>query len=84
MNKLLRSLSSPWRHGGIIAGILDPLLRVAAIIIWAVTIWLALHFLYDAVFIEIIWAKKFWWIGYSAIIIFTVSVLAYTAVWDRK
>ena len=84
MNKILHSLSSPWRHGGVIAGMLDMLLRVSALVIWCAVAWLALHFIKDAIFVEIVWAQKMWLLGYSLTILTTVSVLAYTAVWDRK
>ena len=84
MNKLLESLKSPWRHGGVIAGLVDMLLRVIALAIWLWVTWLVLRFLYDAIFIEIIWARKMWWIAYSTLIFTVVSVLAYTAVWDRR
>ncbi|MDR0734324.1 MAG: hypothetical protein LBG16_01145 [Elusimicrobiota bacterium] len=84
MNKILHSLSSPWRHGGVIAGVLDMLLRMSALIIWCAVAWLALLFIKDAIFVEIIWVQKMWWLGYSALILTTVSMLAYTAIWDRK
>ena len=84
MDKLIESLKSPWRHGGPIAGVLDLLLRIIALAMWISVTWLVLQFLYDAIFIEIIWAKKMWWIGYSALLFVTASVVAYTAVWDRE
>jgi len=84
MNKLIESLKSPWIHGGPIAGVLDIILRVAALLMWLGVVWFVLQFLYDAIFIEIIWAQKMWWIGYSALLFTMASIIAYTAVWDRE
>ena len=84
MEKLLHSLKSPWRHGGVIAGVLDILLRLVAIFIWCTVTWFLLTFLYNAIFVEILWSQKLWQIGYSAVIFTVVTALAYTAVWDRE
>lgn len=84
MEKLLHSLKSPWRHGGVISGVLDILLRAVAIVIWCAVIWFLGGFIYDALFVEIIWSQKMWQLGYSAVIFTVVSTLAYTAVWDRE
>jgi len=84
MEKFLNSLTSPWRHGGVISGILDMLLRAIAIAIWCIVMWFLIKFVYDAIFIEILWTQKLWQLGYSAIIFTVVTALAYTAVWDRE
>jgi TM2 domain-containing membrane protein YozV len=84
MGKILNSLASPWKHGGFISGIFDMLLRIIALFAWCSLTWLIIQFVYDAIFVEIIWAKKFWWLGYSFLLFTTTTVLAYTAIWDRR
>jgi hypothetical protein len=84
MGKILNSLASPWKHGGFISGILDMLLRIIALFMWCSLTWLVIQFVYDAVFVEILWAKKLWLLGYSSLLFITTTLLAYTAIWDRK
>ena len=83
LNSVTHSLKAPFKKG-IIYGILDLLLRVIALVLWVLTVKLLLSFIYDALFVEIIWANKLWWLAYSTLLFLTVTVLAYTAIWERR
>ncbi|MDR1684427.1 MAG: hypothetical protein LBR90_03080 [Elusimicrobiota bacterium] len=83
MEKLMHSIKAPFKKG-FICGVLDMCFRFVALVIWLCTVWLLLQFVYDALFVEIIWANKMWWLAYSLLVFLAVTTLAYTAVWDRE
>ncbi len=79
----MNSIKAPFKKG-IITGALDILFRLVSITIWAVTVHLLFRFMWEAVFLETIPAQKVWWLTYSMMMFVMVTVLAYTAVWDRE
>jgi hypothetical protein len=83
LNSAVHSLKAPFRKG-IFIGVLDLLFRVFALALWLLTVKLLFSFIYDALFIEIIWANKLWWLAYSAMMLVMSTILAYVAIWDRN
>ncbi len=71
-------------RNGIFRGILDILFRLFALCIWILTVKLLLTFMWEAVFVIKINSERIWWLVYSSMSLVMVSLLAYTAVWDRE
>lgn len=83
MEKIMNSIKAPFKKG-IITGSLDIIFRLVSITIWAVTVQLLCRFMWEAVFLETVSSQKVWWLTYSMMMFVMVTVLAYTAVWDRE
>nr|MCR5504530.1 hypothetical protein [Elusimicrobiaceae bacterium] len=69
---------------GILYGVLDILFRLVALTIWVLTVKLLLTFMWEAVFVIKINSERIWWLVYSSIGLVMVTLLAYTAVYDRE
>ena len=83
MEKIMNSIKAPFKKG-LITGSLDILFRVISLAIWLVTVKLLLRFMWEAIFLETVSSQKVWWLTYSMMMFIMVTVLAYTAVWDRE
>lgn len=79
----MHSLKAPFKKG-IIVGSLDFIFRIFALVIWLMTAKILFFFAWDAIFAEPVWSEKIWWLTYSCMTFVMVTVLAYTAVWDRE
>ncbi len=83
LNNIKNSFRASFRKG-IVYGILDVLFRVFAFCLWVITVKVLLAFIWDAIFTLNINADRVWWIIYSSMSLVMVTLLAYTAVYDRK
>lgn len=82
-NNLIYSFRASFRNG-IFYGVLDILFRLVALCLWVLTVKLLLTFMWDAVFELKVNSERIWWLVYSSMSLVMVSLLAYTAVYDRE
>lgn len=83
LNSIKKSFSASFRKG-VVYGILDILFRIFALFLWLITVKILLAFIWDAIFTININADRIWWIIYSSMSLIMVTLLAYTAVYDRE
>ena len=83
LNNIVNSFRSSFRNG-IFCGILDILFRLVALCLWIMTVKLLLTFMWEAVFVIKVNSERIWWLVYSSMSLVMVSLLAYTAVYDRE
>ena len=83
LRNIKKSLYAPFKRG-IIYGVLDILFRIFALFLWVITVKILLSFIWDAIFILNVNAERVWWIVYSSMSLVMISLLAYTAVYDRE
>ena len=87
MKKILDNIVYSFRasfKNGIFLGVLDILFRIVALCLWILTVKLLLTFMWEAVFVLKINSERIWWLVYSSMSLVMVTLLAYTAVWDRE
>ncbi len=87
MKKIMNNISNSFRASfrkGILYGVLDILFRLVALTICVLTVKLLLTFMWEAVFVIKIYSERIWWLVYSSIGLVMVTLLAYTAVYDRE
>ena len=82
-NNLISSFRASFRNG-IFYGVLDILFRLVALCLWVLTVKLLLTFMWEAVFELKVNSERVWWFVYSSMSLVMVSLLAYTAVYDRE
>ena len=83
MEKIKNSFKASFKKGFII-GMIDLVFRLAALVLWFLTVKLLLSFVYEALFQEPILSETIWWCVYSFLMFITITALAYEAVWDRE
>lgn len=83
LNGIKKSISAPFRKG-IIYGILDILFRLVAIFLWVITAKVLFSFIWEAIFVLNVSTERVWWIIYSLMSLLMLTLLAYTAVYDRE
>ncbi len=83
LNNIANSFRASFRNGKFY-GVLDILFRLVALILWVLTVKLLLTFMWEAVFVIKINSERIWWLVYSSMSLVMVTLLAYTAVWDRE
>lgn len=83
LNNVTNSLSTSFKKG-ITCGVLDSLFRIFALCVWVLTAKLLLTFMWEAVFVIKINSERVWWFVYSSMSLIMVTLLAYTAVYDRE
>ena len=87
MKTILSNICNSFRASfrkGVLYGILDLLFRVLALCLWILTVKLLLTFMWEAVFVIKINSERLWWFVYSSMLLVMVTLLAYTAVYDRE
>ena len=87
MKTILNNVKSSFRasfRNGKFYGVLDIIFRLIALCLWILTAKLLLTFMWEAVFVLKINSERIWWFVYSSMSLVMVTVLAYTAVWDRE
>ncbi len=83
LNNIANSFRSSFRNGKFY-GILDILFRLVAFCLWLLTVKLLLTFMWEAIFVLKINSERIWWLVYSSMSLVMVTLLAYTAVYDRE
>ena len=83
LDGIKKSFRASFRKG-IFYGILDILFRVFALFLWVITVKVLLAFIWEAIFTLTINTERLWWLLYSSLSLLMVTVLAYTAVYDRE
>lgn len=83
LNNITNSFRSSFRNGKLY-GVLDIIFRLVALCLWVLTVKLLLTFMWEAVFVLKINSERIWWLVYSSMSLVMVTLLAYTAVWDRE
>ena len=83
LNNITDSFRASFRNG-ILYGVLDILFRLVALCLWVLTVKLLLTFMWEAVFVLKINSERIWWLVYSSMSLVMVTLLAYTAVYDRE
>ncbi len=83
LNNITDSLRASFKRG-IAFGVLDFLFRIFALCVWILTVKLLLTFMWEAVFVIKIDSERLWWFVYSSMSLVMVTLLAYTAVYDRE
>ena len=83
LNNIINSFRASFRNGTLY-GVLDILFRLVALCLWVLTVKLLLTFMWDAVFVLKINSERIWWFVYSSMSLVMVTLLAYTAVYDRE
>ena len=87
MKTILKNISNSFRASfrkGKIYGILDILFRLVALCLWVLTVKLLLTFMWEAIFVIKVNSERLWWLIYSSMSLIMVTLLAYTAVYDRE
>ena len=87
MKTILDNIKDSFRasfRNGKLYGVLDIIFRLVALCLWVLTVKLLLTFMWEAVFVVKINSERIWWLVYSSMSLVMVSLLAYTAVWDRE
>lgn len=82
-NNIKNSFRASFRNG-IFYGLLDILFRLVALCLWILTVKLLITFMWEAVFVIKVNSERIWWLVYSSMSLVMVTLLAYTAVWDRE
>ena len=82
-NSIKKSISISFRKG-VLYGVLDILFRAFALFLWVITVKVLLAFIWDAIFTLNINSERIWWLIYSSMSLVMVTLLAYTAVYDRE
>lgn len=83
MEKIKNSFRTSFKKG-FFTGLCDVALRLVAIFIWVITVVLLCRFVWEAFFLPSAAQQRAWWLTYSMMMFLMVTVLAYTAVWDRE
>ena len=83
LNGIKNSFRASFRKG-ILYGLLDILFRIFALFLWLITVKILLTFIWEAIFVLTINTERIWWLVYSCLSLLMVTVLAYTAVYDRE
>lgn len=83
LNNIADSFRASFRKG-IFYGVLDILFRLVALCLWVLTVKLLLTFMWEAVFVIKINSERLWWLVYSSMSLVMVTLLAYTAIYDRE
>ncbi|MBO4708072.1 MAG: hypothetical protein J5594_05940 [Elusimicrobiaceae bacterium] len=83
LNNIAYSFRASFRNG-VVYGVLDILFRLVALCLWIFTVKLLLTFMWEAIFVLKINSERIWWIVYSSMSFVMVTLLAYTAVYDRE
>jgi len=87
MKKFLNNIANSFRASfrkGIFFGVLDILFRLVALCLWVLTVKLLLTFMWEALFVININSERIWWLVYSSMSLVMVTLIAYTAVYDRE
>ncbi|MBQ3933704.1 MAG: hypothetical protein II726_00770, partial [Elusimicrobiaceae bacterium] len=82
-NNIKNSFRASFRNG-MFYGVLDIIFRLISLILWILTVKLLLTFMWEAVFVLKINSERIWWLVYSSMSLVMVTLLAYTAVYDRE
>lgn len=83
LSKIRISISKSFDKG-LFIGIADIVFRAFSLIVWLFVVWLLCSFVWEAIFDVKITSERIWWILYSLMCFVVITLLAYTAVYDRE
>ena len=83
MMRLQRFFTQPFTEKGIFWGIIDALVKLVALIIWADLTWIMCGVMHQSILLDYNPVTQLWWFSYCFLIFFGASWLAYIAIFVR-